>query len=136
MKIKQVRLNSGSIFLQTSAEEKDEKKTSSGEKTIEEIVEEECIKRNICCKVNPKKTIHPSWKLRIKKDVHENELLKKGWKGTRTNFTQIGNSKKALLKEEIMKDGKKVKDKREHFSKRKKLKKTKGLEWTGNRIEF
>ena len=134
--MKQVKLNSGSVFLQQTSEDKEKKNSSSGEKTLEEIFEEECLKRNRYCKLNLKKTLHPSWKIRIKNEVIEQELAKKGWKGTRTKFSQIGTSKKALLKEEVMKDGKVFKEKREHFSKRKKLKKTTGLTWTGNRMEF
>jgi hypothetical protein len=126
----QIKLNSGSIFL---AKENPDRKSSV--KTLEEILEEECLKRNKSNKKNPKKSLHASWKIRIKREMEEAIIKKKGWKGTKINFTQIGTTK-AVVKQQIIKEGKKFKEKHEHWTKRKSLKKSKNVEWGGSKITF
>jgi hypothetical protein len=128
--MQQTKLNSGSIFL-----EKQNPDRKSSVKTLEEILEEECLKRNISNKKNPKKSLHTSWKIRIKKEMEGAAIKKKGWKGTKINFTQIGTTK-AVVKQQVIKEGKKFKEKKEHWTKRKNLKKSKNVAWGGSKITF
>lgn len=104
---------------------------------FDEDVKKEMLKRNRHPK-NPQKPLHPTWILKIKKELEEKKIIKDGWKGTKTMFHEIGD--KNTIPEVILENGKKkmneYKQKRKDKLEKMKMKKQKNIVWEAKHIKF
>jgi len=83
------------------------------EENLDKAVLEEAQKRNQNYRKRKNRPFHPSWLVRIRSELKERHLLRKGWQGTRIKFTELGGHGKfqenyAIISEVVAHNGKAV----------------------------